>query len=485
MSSRSTATSWPLPASDWQQALEAVPSALRHVSKPGAVYLNLFLESSRYALYTFRQRSVAGRVDSPQVEKATRYVEGASAASYGRNSLNLAVADGVSEQAILAAVVEAARSSAATDAGVARPLSPHTLDLSSAAAVAEDWPDMISQAWVAEAARGLAESCLDLPDVSAVLSVREATRRLSLFDTQGSAVCRREGAVTTTVRCQLSDGREIRAASGGSSLASTGSLFDQDALLISLRDQAMAVQAGRSWDSVSVPMVLAAGWCAGTWLHEAIGHLFEADNETPAGNAAFDVGARVAQHPIIMADDPVIPTARGSLTVDDEAVESRRKVLIANGVVQGRLHSRATAASAGVAPTGNGRRQDFRHAPLPRMTNLIIENGSSSRDDLLQAIPRGLLIREVGSASLDLDTGRFTLGVLLAEEVHSGRQGPPIAGFSVSGDALLALSGIRAVADDFAMDPARGSCLKRGQLVSVGLGSPSLLMDGLTVHLDR
>ena len=228
-------------------------------------------------------------------------------------------------------------------------------------------------------------------------------------------------------------------------------------------------------------VVLGAGW-PGILLHEAVGHGLEGDFNRK-GTSAFSglIGEQVAAKGVTVVDDGTIPDRRGSLTVDDEGTPSGRNVLIEDGVLVGYMQDRQNARLMGVAPTGNGRRESYAHAPMPRMTNTIMEGGTASREEVLAELKDGIYAVGFGGGQVDITNGKFVFSCTEAYRVKDGQIGAPVKGATLIGDGPAAMKQIRAIADDMALDPGVGNCGKAGQWVPVGVGQPTLLIGGLTV----
>ena len=228
-------------------------------------------------------------------------------------------------------------------------------------------------------------------------------------------------------------------------------------------------------------VVLGAGW-PGILLHEAVGHGLEGDFNRK-GTSAFTglIGERVAARGVTVVDDGTLPDRRGSITVDDEGTPSSRTVLIEDGVLVGYMQDRQNARLMGVAPTGNGRRESYAHAPMPRMTNTIMEGGTASRDEVIGELKDGIYAVGFGGGQVDITNGKFVFSCTEAYRVRNGRIGAPVKGATLIGDGPAAMKRIRAIAGDMALDPGIGNCGKAGQWVPVGVGQPTLLIGGLTV----
>ena len=228
-------------------------------------------------------------------------------------------------------------------------------------------------------------------------------------------------------------------------------------------------------------VALGAGW-PGILLHEAVGHGLEGDFNRK-GSSAFAglMGQRVAAPGVTVLDDGTIPDRRGSITFDDEGTPSGRNVLIENGLLVGYMQDRQNARLMGVAPTGNGRRESFAHAPMPRMTNTIMMGGETDPNDIVAEVKDGIHAVGFGGGQVDITNGKFVFSCTEAYRVKDGKIGAPVKGATLIGDGPTAMQKIRAIGNDMALDPGIGNCGKAGQWVPVGVGQPTLLIGGLTV----
>ncbi len=228
-------------------------------------------------------------------------------------------------------------------------------------------------------------------------------------------------------------------------------------------------------------VVLGPGW-PGILLHEAIGHGLEGDFNRK-GSSAFAglMGQQIAAKGVTVLDDGTIPDRRGSITVDDEGTPSAKNVLIDDGVLVGYMQDRQNARLMGVEPTGNGRRESYAHAPMPRMTYKYMLAGDTPPADLVADLKDGIYAVGFGGGQVDITNGKFVFSCTEAYRVKDGVVGAPIKGATLIGDGATALKQIRGIGNDLALDPGIGNCGKAGQWVPVGVGQPSLMIGGLTV----
>jgi TldD protein len=228
-------------------------------------------------------------------------------------------------------------------------------------------------------------------------------------------------------------------------------------------------------------VLLGSGW-PGILLHEAVGHGLEGDaNRKGSSVFAGLMGQQVAAKGVTVVDDGTLPDRRGSITIDDEGTPSGRTTMIEDGVLVGFIQDRQNARLMGVEPTGNGRRESYAHAPMPRMTNTLMLGGDSDPADMLADMKDGIYAVGFGGGQVDITNGKFVFSCTEAYRVKNGKRGAPVKGATLIGDGATALKQIRGLGNDFALDPGMGTCGKQGQWVPVGVGQPSVLIGGLTV----
>ncbi|KAA5803733.1 metalloprotease TldD [Alkalicaulis satelles] len=230
-----------------------------------------------------------------------------------------------------------------------------------------------------------------------------------------------------------------------------------------------------------MPVVLGPGWPA-VLLHEAVGHGLEGDFNRK-GTSAFSgkIGQQVAARGVTIVDDGTLAGRRGSLSFDDEGTPTSRTVLIEDGVLTGYMQDRQNARLMGMAPTGNGRRESYAHTVMPRMTNTIMENGAMEPGEILESLKDGVYARNFGGGQVDITSGKFVFRCTEAYRVRGGRIMEPVKGATLIGGGPAALKNITMIGNDMALDPGVGTCGKAGQGVPVGVGQPSLRVEGLTL----
>ena len=245
-------------------------------------------------------------------------------------------------------------------------------------------------------------------------------------------------------------------------------------------------QALVNLDSVPAPagdmtVLLGPGW-PGVILHEAVGHGLEGDFNRK-GTSAFSgrIGERVGAPGVTVVDDGSIAGRRGSLSIDDEGTPTGETVLIEDGILKGYMQDRLNARLMGVEPTGNGRRQDYAHAPMPRMTNTFMRAGNDDPEELLSRVKNGIFAKSFGGGQVDIVSGKFVFSCTEAYKVENGKLGAPIKGATLIGDGPSVLTRVTGIGNDLALDEGVGVCGKGGQSVPAGVGQPTLLVEGLTV----
>ncbi|WP_027236763.1 metalloprotease TldD [Leisingera caerulea] len=326
---------------------------------------------------------------------------------------------------------------------------------------------------------------LDQRVVQVSASLAASLQEVEILRADGARVrdTRPMARVNVSVIVEKDGRRESGSAGGGGRLGLDG-LVDpqhwqaqvQEALRIALVNlDAVPAPAGE------MDVVLGPGW-PGILLHEAIGHGLEGDFNRK-GSSAFAglMGQQIAAKGVTVLDDGTIPDRRGSITVDDEGTPSQKTTLIEDGVLVGFMQDRQNARLMGVSPTGNGRRQSYAHAPMPRMTNTYMLGGNSDPGDLVAGIKDGIWAVGFGGGQVDITNGKFVFSCTEAYRVKDGKVGAPVKGATLIGDGATALKQIRGLGNDMALDPGMGNCGKAGQWVPVGVGQPSVLMGGLTV----
>ncbi len=288
--------------------------------------------------------------------------------------------------------------------------------------------------------------------------------------------------LSLTVIAESNGRREVGSGGGGGRF---GLSYFTDEMIASYVEQAVHA-ALTNLDSRPAPagemtVVVGPGW-PGVLLHEAVGHGLEGDFNRK-GSSAFSgrIGQRVAAKGVTVLDDGTIPDRRGSLNVDDEGCASQRNVLIEDGILKGYIQDAMNARLMKVAPTGNGRRESYAHVPMPRMTNTYMLGGKDDPKEIVASIKKGLYATNFGGGQVDITSGKFVFSASEAYWVENGKIQYPVKGATIIGNGPDALTRVSMIGNDMALDTGVGVCGKEGQSVPVGVGQPTLRIDGLTV----
>ena len=246
-------------------------------------------------------------------------------------------------------------------------------------------------------------------------------------------------------------------------------------------DQALLNLAARPAPAGTMTVVLGPGW-PGILLHEAIGHGLEGDFNRK-GTSAFSgrIGQRVAAPGVTVVDDGTMQDRRGSLNLDDEGHPTHRTVLIEDGILRGYMQDRMNSALMNVPATGNGRRESFAHLPMPRMTNTVMMNGERDPGEILASVQDGIYAVNFGGGQVDITSGKFVFSMAEAWRIEDGKLTYPVKGATLIGNGPDALTRVTMIGNDLKLDTGIGTCGKDGQSVPVGVGQPTLKIEGLTV----
>ncbi|HEX5675632.1 MAG TPA: metalloprotease TldD, partial [Azonexus sp.] len=290
------------------------------------------------------------------------------------------------------------------------------------------------------------------------------------------------------VRCSISviveeNGKREQGAAGGGGRFDFGYFDDgvlqryaQEAVHLALTNlHAEPAPAGQ------MTVVLGSGW-PGILLHEAVGHGLEGDfNRKGSSTFSGRIGQQVASRGVTVIDDGTIVDRRGSLNIDDEGNPTQRTVLIEDGILRGYMQDSLNARLMGVAPTGNGRRESFAHLPLPRMTNTMMLAGEHDPQEIIASVKKGIYAANFGGGQVDITSGKFVFSMSEAYLIEDGKITRPIKGATLIGNGPDAMTRVSMIGNDLKLDPGVGTCGKDGQSVPVGVGQPTLRIDGLTV----
>ena len=288
--------------------------------------------------------------------------------------------------------------------------------------------------------------------------------------------------LSVSVIAEQAGRREMGSSGGGGRF---GLAYFDGAMIRHYVDQAVSAALtnleARPAPAGEMTVVLGPGW-PGVLLHEAIGHGLEGDFNRK-GSSAFSgrIGKRVAAKGVTVLDDGTLADRRGSLNIDDEGHASQRNVLIEDGILRGYIQDSLNARLMGVKPTGNGRRESYAHVPMPRMTNTYMLGGDKSPDEIVASIKKGLYATNFGGGQVDITSGKFVFSASEAFWVENGKILYPVKGATLVGNGPDALTRVTMIGNDMGLDPGVGTCGKEGQSVPVGVGQPTLRIDGLTV----
>lgn len=286
-----------------------------------------------------------------------------------------------------------------------------------------------------------------------------------------------------TVIAEQSGRREQGTAGGGRRADYSYFLQDERALEYAREAARQAILNLSAGDAPAGTMtvVLGAGW-PGILLHEAIGHGLESDFNRK-GTSAFSgrIGERVATAQCTVVDDGTLPSRRGSLNVDDEGTTTEQTVLIESGILMRYMQDKLNAKLMGMPVTGNGRRESYAHVPMPRMTNTYMRSGSYDPEEIIGSVDKGLYAANFGGGQVDITSGRFVFSANEAFLIENGKVTHPVKGATLIGNGPDVLTRVSMVGNDLELDSGIGTCGKEGQCVPVGVGQPTLRIDGLTV----
>jgi len=278
-------------------------------------------------------------------------------------------------------------------------------------------------------------------------------------------------------------GRREQGGAGGGGRSDYGQFTDEVLRQYARKavDQALVNLDAKPAPAGTMSIVIGPGW-PGVLLHEAVGHGLEGDFNRK-GTSAFTgrIGERVAAPGVTVVDDGTLPGRRGSLNLDDEGTPTQCNTLIENGVLRGYLQDTLNARLMGMAPTGNGRRESYAHITMPRMTNTYMLNGNSDPREIIASVDRGLYAVNFGGGQVDITSGKFVFSASEAYLIENGRITSPVRGATLIGNGPDALTRVSMVGNDLELDWGVGTCGKEGQSVPVGVGQPTLRIDGLTV----
>ncbi len=476
MTSRSTGTDAAFEAAAGRLE-ETAPALLAQMLRCGGAAADLFLEASLHHRLRREGGGHGRQVRLGEPEEERRVVQGLGARVWRGASVGLAAADGLTPASWPSTVAAAVRA-LGTGGAVRTVPAPWHLDASSRPPDAPDRAGRQERRALVEAALDAALA-LDARVVHVVVDYHDRTRYVGVFTSWGRAARGMTMLLGLRVSVTLAgpDGRRAtgHALTGGA--VGFGHFFEHPPERVAQEAVARARRAleARPVSPGPLPVVLAAG-AGGVWLHEAGGHPFEAD----VGSAARP-GDRVAPPGVTLVDDPTRPGGRGTMLRDDEATPATPIVLAEGGRLCTRLTDRRHADPDDPAPPCRARRQDYRHPPLPRMTNLCLLPGTASAGDLIADVRDGLYVDAIAHGVVHPGTGTYRLEGVEGWRIEQGRLTHLVAGLSLEGSLKAGLHALRGIAGDARLDTARGVCEKAGQRVPVSVAMPTVLVEGMTV----
>ncbi len=324
------------------------------------------------------------------------------------------------------------------------------------------------------------------PQISNVLaSIVVEQKDILILSSEGIVAADARPLLRLQVTCIASDGTARQQGSyGGGGRVEFEFLFDQDRWKTFTQEAArQAILSLKAVDAPAgtMPVVLGSGW-PGILLHEAVGHGLEGDFNRKKVSAFSDrLGQKVASEQCTVVDDGTLPNRRGSLNCDDEGTPTSRTVLIENGILKSYLQDRLNAKLMNMPLTGNGRRESFAHMPMPRMTNTFMLPGDEPPEDIIRSVSNGLYAVSFSGGQVDITSGKFVFSASEAYLIEGGKVTRPVKGATLIGNGPDVLTRISMVGNDLQLDAGVGTCGKEGQSVPVGVGLPTVRIDGLTV----
>lgn len=458
---------------------EGAPGLLRTVLQRGGTHADLFLEQSHHTQYALT--ATPARHSPLQRQKTS--VAGFAARVLQGSAQGFAAVPSLAPSAWHRCAASAAEQIDAGRAATPTPLGA----LHAAAALPPDAPGFTSET----EKRALLEAATDaalaadprITDVAA--SYQDHTRRTAVATAGGLLVAQAQAWLGLRVTVTLRKGQKrVQGQAVGGGPFGFGHFFEQTPEQLAAAAVAQAVRKAEARPLPQPPTsVVFAGGFGGVWLHEALGHLLEAD----VGSTLRDrLGDPIAPPFLTLTDDPTHPAGRVQQAFDDEGTGTHPTSLIEAGTLQHLLTDRRTAHTFGLPVTGHARRQDYRHAPLPRMTNLCLAPGPAAPADLLAGVQEGLYVTHISHGHLSPTTGQFALEVALGYRIENGQLTHPVAPLRLYGTTPALLHQITGLADDALLDPARGQCMKQGQALPVGISTPTVRVEGLSaVRLEH
>jgi len=325
---------------------------------------------------------------------------------------------------------------------------------------------------------------LDPRVIKATVSLNDSTSYLLFFNSEGTLAWDYRPMCLMAGSCTMEQDRRIENGSASRAYRKGFEFLNED--IIETIAQKAVAQTSLMFEAIKpkggeMPVVMGAG-SSGILLHEAIGHTFEADfNRKGTSLFSNQLGKQISAPNINVIDDGTIEYARGTINFDDEGIESQKTYIVKEGILESYLHDRISAKHYGVKPTGNGRRQSFRHSPLPRMRVTYMEQGDTPEADIIASVKQGVYVDNFTNGQVQIGAGDFTFFVKTGYLIENGKLTRPIKDINIIGNGAKALADITMVGNNLKIDESAWTCGKDGQGVPVGQGLPSVLVSKLTV----
>ena len=465
----------------WSQRLgvdaAAADSVLSAALSRGGTFAELYFEHKRSGALSYEDQRVASAQSNVSQGVGIRVVEG--------DAVGYAYSEDLSPEAMRRAAATAAQIAHGADDAVA------PIDITAASYPADRYaaPAPTTEAPLAEKVELLRRADLAAREYDATIGWVEASlvdeeKRVLIVRSDGRLVADFQPLVRFNVSCRSDLDGERRMARWGGGGRMGMAYFEQhspEALAQEAARQARLQQDAQDAPAGAFPVVLAAG-DSGILLHEAVGHGLEADfNRKETSNYSKRIGQSVASPLVTVLDDATLNESRGSLNIDDEGNAAGRNLLIEDGVLASYMQDRISAKHFGVDPSGNGRRQSFRHIPMPRMTNTYMTAGEEDPQDLIRRVDFGIYCKAFSGGQVNISNGDFVFSVTEGYLIENGAITAPIRDVNLIGNGPDVLSKVTGVGHDLEMSDGRWTCGKDGQSVPVGVGIPTVLVSEMTV----
>ncbi|KPL04353.1 MAG: hypothetical protein AMJ90_01200 [candidate division Zixibacteria bacterium SM23_73_2] len=312
----------------------------------------------------------------------------------------------------------------------------------------------------------------------------DEAKNIAIINSEGKKISDTQHLIRMAIFPLAIDGSkkfEGYATSGGKVNISYFDKYPPEKTGIEAARQAVEMLSAADTPAGSLPVVVGNGW-GGVLIHEAFGHSLEGDGiRKRTSLMASQLNQKVASEVVTVIDDATIPYGRGSFNIDDEGTLGQNKVLVKNGILQGYLYDKLNAKLMKTNSTGNGRRESYRHYPIPRMTNTYIKKGETDPEDIIKSVKNGVYAKKLGGGSVDHTTGNFNFLIREAYLIEDGKVTQPVKGAVLIGNGLEAVKKIELVGNDLRIDPTTGTCGKDGQSVFAGVGQPTVKFTEMTV----